>query len=167
MLDNRAVPRYYGQFREDVLRGKQIVNENIALQMNLIDDLIDDPAYYYDEDAVEGFIALCEEELTLTDGEDFFMTEPFKLWAEDVYGWYEFEERDVYIPHPEGHGGHFERKQIKRRLRKKQYIIVPTLFQFINRLLLGNSWHKNFVWHYEKEQSFIYSRRRTPLLGVF
>lgn len=124
MLDNRAVPRYYGQFREDVLRGKQIVNENIALQMNLIDDLIDDPVYYYDEDAVEGFIAFCEEELTLTDGEDFFMTEPFKLWAEDVYGWYEFEERDVYIPHPEGHGGHFERKRIKRRLRKKQYIIV-------------------------------------------
>ena len=123
-LSNTAVPKYYGQFREQVLRGEIPVCEEISMAMNLIDDLIADPRYYYDEDAVEGFIAFCEEELTLTDGSDLTLLPSFKLWAEDLYGWYYYVERSVYIPGKNGGPGHFETRKICKRLRNKQYLII-------------------------------------------
>lgn len=124
MLSNTATPKYYGQFRDAVIRGDIPVCETISLQMNRIDDLIRDPRYFYDEDAVEGWIAFCEEELTLTDGSDLHLLDTFKLWAEDVYGWYYFDEKQVYKPYKDGHGGRYVRKIVKKRLRKKQYLIV-------------------------------------------
>lgn len=124
MLSNTAVPKYYGQFREAVLRGDIPVCENISMQMNLIDDLIEDPNIYYDEEAVEGFIAFCEKELTLTDGTDLHLLDTFKLWAEDIFGWYYFIEKSVPIPLPKGRGIRYVRKQVKKRLRNKQYLIV-------------------------------------------
>lgn len=120
MLSNTATPRYYGEFREAVLRGEIPVCENVVMQMNLIDQLIADPRYYYDDLAVEGWIKFCENELTLTDGSDLFLLPTFKLWAEDVYGWYEFIERSVFNPDT----GQYEKKHIKKRLRNKQYLIV-------------------------------------------
>lgn len=123
-LSNTATPKYYGEFREAVLRGDFPVCETISLEMNRIDELIDNPGIYYDDKAVEGWIAFCEDELTLTDGSDLFLLDSFKLWAEQVYGWYYFVERSVYEPNPDGHGGHYVRKTVKRRLTNKQYLIV-------------------------------------------
>lgn len=123
-LSNTAVPIYYGRFREQVLKGEIPVNKEISMQMNLIDGLIDNPGVYYDDQAVEGFIAYCEAELTLTDGSDLFLLDSFKLWAEDIFGWYYFVERSIYEPNPDGYGGHYVKKRIKKRLRKKQYLIV-------------------------------------------
>lgn len=123
-LSNTAVPIYYGQFRDAVLRGDIPVCKEVSMQMNLIDALIADPRYYYDDKAVDGFIEYCENELTLTDGEDLHLLDTFKLWAEDVFGWYEFVERSVYEPSKDGHGGRYITKRIRKRLRKKQYLIV-------------------------------------------
>lgn len=123
-LSNTATPIYYGQFRDAVMRGEIPVNKEISMEMNRIDDLIDDPRYYYDDEAINGFIAFCETELTLTNGEDLHLLDSFKLWAEQIFGWYYFVERSVYVPSQDGHGGHYERKRIKKRLVNKQYLIV-------------------------------------------
>ena len=123
-LSNTATPRYYGQFRDAVLRGEIPVCKEISMEMNRIDGLIANPGIWYDDKAVEGFISFCENELTLTDGEDLKLLEPFKLWAESIFGWYYFVDRSVYIPSPDGHGGHYERRSIKKRLINKQYLIV-------------------------------------------
>lgn len=123
-LSNTAVPKYYGQFRDAVMRGEIPVCKEVSMQMNLIDDLIANPGIYYDDKAVEGWVKYCENELTLTDGSDLKLLDSFKLWGEDLYGWYYFVERSVYEPNPDGHGGHFVNKRIKKRLRNKQYLIV-------------------------------------------
>lgn len=123
MLSNTAVPKYYAEFRDSVLRGDIIVNELVSMQMCLIDDLIDDPRYYYDDKAIEGFIDFCEGELTLTDGSDLKLLDTFKLWAEDLLGWYEFVERSVPVPLPDG-SLRWVIKKVKKRLRNKQYLIV-------------------------------------------
>jgi phage terminase large subunit-like protein len=123
-LSNTATPRYYGEFRDAVIRGDIPVNEQINLEMNRIDDLIANPAFYYDDNAVEGFIKFCERELTLTDGSDLHLLDTFKVWAEQVLGWYFFEDRSVYVPSEDNHGGHFVNKRIKKRLVRKQYLIV-------------------------------------------
>lgn len=123
-LSNTAVPIYYGQFRDAVIRGEIPVNKEISLEMNRIDDLIDNPGVYYDDQAINGFIDYCEKELTLTNGEDLYLLDTFKLWAEQIFGWYYFVERSVYEPSPDGHGGHYVKKSIKKRLVNKQYLIV-------------------------------------------
>lgn len=123
-ISNKAVPNYYGQFREKVIRGEIPVCKEIAMEMNRIDSLVADPNIYYDDQAVEGWIKFCENELTLTDGSDFFMLDTFKLWGEQVFGWYYFDERNVYVRNEDGHGGHYERKLMKHRLTRKQYLIV-------------------------------------------
>lgn len=123
-LSNTATPRYYGEFRDAVLRGEIFVCNEISMQMNRIDDRIANPKYYYDEDAVEGFIAFCEDELTLTDGGDLHLLDTFKLWAEDIFGWYYFVERSVFIPGKNGMSGHYEPRMIKKRLVNKQYLII-------------------------------------------
>lgn len=123
-LSNTATPKYYAQFREEVLRGNIPVCKEISMEMNRIDDLIANRGVYYDEDAIEGFIAFCENELTLTDGADLKLLDSFKLWAEQVFGWYYFVDRSVYEPNPDGHGGRYVRKMIKKRLINKQYLIV-------------------------------------------
>ena len=123
MLSNKATPKYYGEFRRKVLSGAIPVNREVSMQMNLIDELIASPEYYYDDLAVEGFIKFCENELTLTDGTDLYLLESFKLWAEDVYGWYYFVDRQVYVPDKNG-GGKYVTRTIKKRLRNKQYLIV-------------------------------------------
>jgi phage terminase large subunit-like protein len=123
-LSNTAVPKYYGAFREAVLRGEIPVNREVSLEMNRIDDLIADPNFYYDDTAIDGFIAYCENELTLTDGSDFFLLDSFKLWAECLLAWFYFVERSVYEPNEDGHGGHYVRKIICKRLVNKQYLIV-------------------------------------------
>ena len=124
MLSNTATPKYYGAFRKQVLRDDILVCETISMQMNLIDELIRNPGIYYDEDAVEGFIKFCENELTLTDGGDLKLLDTFKLWAEDIFGWYYFVERSVPVPDRTG-AIHYKKKRIKKRLRNKQYLIVP------------------------------------------
>lgn len=123
-LSNTAVPIYYGEFRDAVLRGEIPVNKEISMEMNRIDDLIDNPGIYYDGDVVEGFIRYCENEMTLTDGSDLILLDSFKLWAEQALGWYYFVERSVYEPGPRNHGGEYVRKKIKKRLINKQYLIV-------------------------------------------
>ena len=123
-LSNTATPIYYGRFREAVLRGEIPVNREISQEMNRIDSLIANPNIYYDDQAVEGFIRYCEGELTLTDGSDLHLLDSFKLWAEQIFGWYYFVERSVYVPSKENHGGHYEKRQIKKRLTLKQYLIV-------------------------------------------
>lgn len=123
-LSNTAVPKYYGQFRDAVMRGEIPVNREISMEMGRIDDLIANPGIYYDDRAVEGFIKYCEAELTLTDGSDLKLLDSFKLWAEQVYGWYYFVERSVYEPDADGHGGHYVRRRVKKRLTNKQYLIV-------------------------------------------
>lgn len=123
-LSNTAVPKYYGKFRDAVIRGEIPVCREVSMQMNLIDELIANPGIYYDDQAVEGFIAFCENELTLTDGSDLELLDSFKLWVEDIFGWYYFVEKSVYEPNPDGHGGYYIRKQVKHRLRNKQYLIV-------------------------------------------
>lgn len=123
-LSNTATPRYYGQFRDAVIRGEIPVCKEISMEMNRVDDLIANPGIWYDEDAVEGFIEYCEKELTLTDGADLNLLDSFKLWAEQIFGWYYFVEKSVYEPNPNGHGGKYVKKTIKKRLINKQYLIV-------------------------------------------
>lgn len=123
-LSNTATPRYYGQFREAVLAGKIPVCQEISMQMNRIDQRIQDPRYYYDDQAIEGYIEFCEGELTLTDGSDMHLLDSFKLWAEDALSWFYFLEKDVYVPNDDGHGGHYERRVVKKRLCHKQFLIV-------------------------------------------
>lgn len=123
-LSNTATPLYYGQFRDAVIRGEIPVNKEVSMEMNRIDSLIANPGIYYDPDVVEGFILFCENEATLTDGEDLHMLDTFKLWAEQIFGWYYFIERSVYEPNKDGPGGRYVRKTIKKRLVNKQYLIV-------------------------------------------
>ena len=123
-LSNTAVPRYYGQFRDAVLRGEIPVCKEVSMEMNRIDSLIANPGIYYDDQAVEGWIRYCENELTLTDGSDLNLLDSFKLWGEQVFGWYYFVDRSVFEPNPDGHGGHYINKTIKKRLINKQYLIV-------------------------------------------
>ena len=124
MLSNTAVPKYYGAFRDDVIQGKIPVCKTISLEMNRIDKLIANPSIYYDDRAVEGWIKFCENELTLTDGGDLHLLDSFKLWGEQVFGWYYFIERPVYEPNPDGHGGQYVNRVVKKRLTNKQYLIV-------------------------------------------
>ena len=123
-LSNKAVPRYYGAFRDAVINGEIPVCREISMEMNRIDDLIANRAFYYDDEAVEGFVLYCENELTLTDGSDLNLLDTFKLWAEQIFGWYYFVERSVWEPNPEGHGGRYVVKRIKKRLVNKQYLII-------------------------------------------
>ena len=123
-LSNTATPIYYGQFREAVLRGEIPICKEIELEMYRIDSLIENPNIYYDDEAVEGWIDYCESELTLTDGSDLVLLDTFKLWGEQVFGWYYFVDRSVYQPYEDGHGGRYVRKRIKKRLVNKQYLIV-------------------------------------------
>lgn len=123
-LSNTATPYYYGLFRDAVMRGEIPVCQQISMQMNLIDNLIADPRYYYDEDAVKGWILFCENELTLTDGSDLHLLDTFKLWGEDLYGWFVFIDQEVPVPNPDGSGMHYEVRHVKQRLRKKQFLIV-------------------------------------------
>lgn len=123
-MSNTATPIYYGRFKEAVLRGEIPVCKEISMEMNRIDALIANPGVYYDPAPVEGYIAFCENELTLTDGGDLKLLDTFKVWAEQVFGWYYFVERSVYVPDEDYHGGHYERRQIKKRLTNKQYLIV-------------------------------------------
>lgn len=123
-LSNTATPKYYGRFRDAVIRGEIPVCKEISMEMNRIDDLIANPGIWYDEDAVEGFIEYCENELTLTDGADLNLLDSFKLWAEQIFGWYYFIEKSVYEPNSDGHGGKYVKKTIKKRLTNKQYLIV-------------------------------------------
>lgn len=123
-LSNTATPFYYGLFRDAVELGNIPVNEEIAMEMNRIDALIANPYFFYDDQAMDGFIAYCEGELTLTDGSDLYLLDSFKLWAEQIFCWYYFEERTVYVPSPDNHGGHHVRKRFKKRLTRKQYLIV-------------------------------------------
>lgn len=124
VLSNTATPMYYGQFRDAVLRGDIPVNREISMEMNRIDDLIANPNIYYDDQAITGFIQYCEFELTLTDGSDLHLLDSFKLWAEQIFGWYFFVDRSVYQPNENGRGGHYVTKSIKKRLVTKQYLIV-------------------------------------------
>lgn len=123
-LSNTATPIYYGMFRESVINGEIPVNQEVAMQMNLIDALIESPKFYYDDEAINGFVAFCEEEMTLTDGTDLHLLDTFKLWAEDALSWFYFVELSVYEPNANGHGGRYVRKLKKKRLRNKQYLIV-------------------------------------------
>lgn len=125
MLSNTAVPKYYGEFRDRVMRGEIPICKEIEMEMNRIDTLIEAPGVYYDDQAVEGFIKFCERELTLTDGSDLHLLDSFKLWAEQIFGWYYFEEHTVFVPDGPTQGGHYEKKSIKKRLVNKQYLIVP------------------------------------------
>ena len=123
-LSNTATPKYYGMFRDAVIRGEIPVCKEISMEMNRIDDLIANPGVYYDENAINGFVSFCEDELTLTDGEPLHLLDSFKLWAEQIFGWYYFVDRSVFVPSPDGHGGHYVTKRIKKRLINKQYLIV-------------------------------------------
>lgn len=123
-LSNTAVPKYYGQFRDAVIRGKIPVCKEVSMEMNRIDDLIANPGVYYDDQAVEGWIKYCENELTLTDGSDLNLLDSFKLWGEQVFGWYYYVEKSIYEPNPDDHGGHYVKRTIKKRLINKQYLIV-------------------------------------------
>ena len=123
-LSNTATPKYYGMFRDAVIRGEIPVNEKVSMEMNRIDELIANPGIWYDDQAVEGFISYCNNELTLTDGEDLELLDSFKLWAEQIFGWYYYVERSVYVPSKDGHGGHYVNKRIKKRLINKQYLII-------------------------------------------
>lgn len=123
-LSNTAVPKYYGRFRDAVIRGEIPVCNEISMEMNRIDDLIANPGIWYDDEAIDGFVKYCEKELTLTNGEDLYLLDTFKLWAEQIFGWYYFVERSVYVPNKDGHGGQYVKKSIKKRLVNKQYLIV-------------------------------------------
>lgn len=123
-LSNTATPIYYGKFRDAVIRGDIPVCEEISMEMNRIDALIANPGVWYDDQAIQGFVNFCENELTLTDGEDLHLLDSFMLWAEQIFGWYYFVERSVYVPSEDGHGGHYVTKSIKKRLINKQYLIV-------------------------------------------
>ena len=123
-LSNTAVPKYYGQFRDAVIRGEIPVCETISMEMNRIDALVENPGVWYDDQAIQGFINYCENELTLTNGDDLHLLDSFKLWAEQIFGWYYFVDRSIYEPDPDGHGGHYVNKRIKKRLINRQYLIV-------------------------------------------
>lgn len=123
-LSNTATPIYYGRFRDAVIRGEIPVCEEISMEMNRIDDLIANPGVWYDDQAIQGFVDYCENELTLTDGEDLHLLDSFMLWAEQIFGWYYFVERSIYVPSEDGHGGHYEKRTIRKRLINKQYLIV-------------------------------------------
>ena len=123
-LSNTATPTHYGQFRDAVIRGEIPICKEISMEMNRIDDLIRNPGYWYDDLAINGFIEYCENELTLTNGDDLLLLDSFKLWAESIFGWYCFVERSVFIPSEDGHGGRYEKRSLKRRLIKKQFLIV-------------------------------------------
>ena len=123
-LSNTATPVYYEQFRKAVVRGEIPVCKEVSMEMNRIDQLIENPGVYYDEDAINGYISFCEAELTLTDGSPLFLLDTFKLWAEQVFGWYYFVDQSVFIPDPEGGPGRYERRRVKKRLTNKQYLIV-------------------------------------------
>lgn len=123
-LSNTAIPYYYGKFRDAVIRGEIPVCEEISMEMNRVDALIDNPGVWYDDQAIDGFISYCENELTLTDGEDLHLLDTFKLWAEQIFGWYYFVDRSIYVPSEDGHGGHYETRTIKKRLITKFYLIV-------------------------------------------
>ena len=123
-LSNTAVPIYYGRFREAVINGDIPVCKEISMEMNRIEKWIENPGVYYDDEAVNGFIRYCENELTLTDGSDLHLLDTFKLWAEQIFGWYYFLERTVFVPNPDNHGGHYEKRSIKKRLINKQYLII-------------------------------------------
>ena len=124
MLSNTATPKYYGKFRAQVLKGEIPVCKEISMEMNRIDELIANPGVWYDDEAIDGFIAYCENELTLTNGEDLYLLDTFKLWSEQIFGWYYFVERSVYVPSPDGRGGRYVTRRIKKRLINKQYLIV-------------------------------------------
>lgn len=124
MLSNTATPKYYGAFRKKVLAGEIPVCRELSLYMNIIDDRIDNPEFYYDDQAVEGWVRFCENEMCLTDGRPLKLLDSFKLWGEDLFGWYYFEERSVYVASPNNHGGHYEKRRIKHRLIRVQYLIV-------------------------------------------
>lgn len=124
MLSNTATPKYYGRFREQVLRGEIPVCKEISMEMNRIDELIANPGIWYDDKAIDGFIEYCENELTLTNGEDLYLLDTFKLWSEQIFGWYYFVERSVYVPSKDGHGGRYVNRRIKKRLINTQYLIV-------------------------------------------
>lgn len=124
MLSNTATPKYYGEFRERVLSGEIPVCREIEMEMNRIDDLIRAPEFYYDDEAIDGFIRYCEQEMTLTDGEPLHLLPTFKLWAEQIFGWYYFTDQSVYVPSEGNRGGHYENRRVKRRLTDKQYLIV-------------------------------------------
>ena len=124
MLSNIATPKYYGEFRDKVIRGEIPVCREISMEMNRIDALIADPRIYYDDEIVEGFIEYCENELTLTNGEDLHLLDSFKLWAEQIFGWYYFIERSIYVPSKDNHGGRYVRKRIKKRIINKKNIII-------------------------------------------
>jgi phage terminase large subunit-like protein len=123
-LSNTAVPKYYGEFRDKVIRGEIPVCREISLEMNRIDRLIENPGVFYDDQAIDGFVRFCENELTLTDGSDLTLLDTFKLWAEQIFGWYYFVERSIYVPMANNRGGRYVRKMIKKRLVNKQYLIV-------------------------------------------
>ena len=123
-LSNTAVPKYYGKFRDAVIRGEIPVCETISMEMNRIDALIENPGVWYDDQAIQGFINYCENELTLTNGDNLHLLDSFKLWAEQIFGWYYFVDRSIYEPNPDGHGGHYVNKRIKKRLINRQYLIV-------------------------------------------
>ena len=123
-LSNTATPKYYGEFRDKVMRGEIPVCKEVSMEMNRIDQLIANPGIYYDDKAVQGFVDYCENELTLTDGADLVLLDSFKLWAEEIFGWFYYVERSIYQPDPDHHGGHYVRKMIKKRLINKQYLIV-------------------------------------------
>lgn len=125
MLSNTATPKYYGMFRDQVLRGEIPICLEIEMEMHRIDELIRNPQFYYDIDAVEGFVKFCENELTLTDGSDLFLLDTFKLWSEEIFGWYYFVDRSVAVQNATGHGVHYETRRIKKRLVNKQYLIIP------------------------------------------
>ena len=123
-LSKTATPKYYGMFRDAVIRGEIPVCKEISMEMNRIDELIANPGVYYDENAINGFVSFCEDELTLTNGEPLHLLDSFKLWAEQIFGWYYFVDRSVFVPSPDGHGGRYVTKRIKKRLINKQYLIV-------------------------------------------
>ena len=123
-LSNTATPKYYGMFRDAVIRGEIPICREIELEMRRIDDLIANPGIWYDDEAIDGFISYCEEELTLTNGEDLHLLDSFKLWSEQIFGWYYYVNRSVYVPSKDGHGGRYVQKRIKKRLINKQYLIV-------------------------------------------
>lgn len=134
-LSNTAVPKYYGMFRDAVIRGEIPVCREIEMEMNRIDDLIANPGIYYDDQAVEGFISYCENELTLTDGSDLKLLDTFKVWAEQIFGWYYFVERSVYEPYEDGHGGHYVTKSIRKRLVMELATDDSKAAEFVNHVI--------------------------------
>ena len=142
MLSNTATPKYYGKFREAVLKGEIPIPKTISMEMNRIDDWITNPGIFYDEDAVEGYIHFCEQELTLTDGSDLHLLDTFKLWAEQIFGWYYFVEKSVYEPNEDGYGGKYVNKVVKKRLINKQYLIIA---RGAAKSMYGSTIHNYFL----------------------